>query len=266
MADLERELQRLVDPPLAEPAPVTDLEGRASRRRRYRWIRRAVAAGTAAALVAAFVVVATGGDATRVRPAAPSVTGGSADLFVQSTTVGDDGTRALLPPQLIEDDAFADPDVDVVDGQSRDFAVVVDEHDPTTIRLPTVALSWDESSDLALVDGARPEAPDEVALNRVAIDEYDLSVGDDVLLRFGGDVLAEVVEQLPTGTPTADPLREPTRDSNTYCSPGEACSAPEMRLEDLDNQASRTAADPSTSGGPGHEPRDHLLRIRGRRP
>ena len=89
-------LSALLDPPLADPPPVADLERRAERLRQRRWAGRGAGVAAVVALVAGAVALASPSGEQTLRTAAPPPVGGSAGATSEGSGGGATGSAALV--------------------------------------------------------------------------------------------------------------------------------------------------------------------------
>jgi hypothetical protein len=166
----------------AEPAPGTwdaIVQESGRRRQRGRVARRVRVVAAAAAVLAvgiASVNAITGADGDRgireVITGVPVVTGGSADLIVESSTFTEEGARASVPESLADTIAGVEG-VEQVTGVVR--AVV--RLTPSATQVPAVVVSWDGGDGFVSTEGRAPEADDEIVLNEAAAEATGLAVG-----------------------------------------------------------------------------------------
>jgi hypothetical protein len=167
----------------AEPAPgtwdaiVRESGRRGKRGRAARRVRFVAAAAAVLTVGIASVNAITGtesDDGTReIITGVPAVTGGSADLIVESSTFTEEGARASVPDSLADTIAGVEG-VDRVTGVVRAVARLT----PAATPVPAVVVSWDGGDGFVSSGGRAPEADDEIVLSDAAAASTGLSVGD----------------------------------------------------------------------------------------
>jgi hypothetical protein len=171
--------------------------GRGSGLRRFRVL---AAAAAVLALGAVSVVALQRPDhrPREIRAGVPSVTGGSADLIVESGTLTDEGGYAPVPGDVATEVAAVDGVRGVV-GVVRAFARLSrpDAAAPT----PSVVVSWDGGDGFELGSGRAPAGPDEVALTPLAAARLGVQVGDAVQSDTGASFVVVGTFSLPGDGP-----------------------------------------------------------------
>ena len=121
----------------------------------------------------------------QLKPAAPSVSAGSADLVVESSAFTSLGSRAPVPPDVATL-VGAIPGVGSVQGVVRGFSRLgATRSDPMSSSpwngrlLPTVVVSW-EGGYFQLTAGRSPVATGEVAIDAQVEQMLGVHVGDDI--------------------------------------------------------------------------------------
>jgi hypothetical protein len=208
MSDLGDELRETIER-AAAPVTLDELRdrdvGRARHRQRAPW--RTFVAGVAAAalvVVGAVVVVNLGDDEpSTTRVAAPTVAVGDIDLAVLSTSFDSDGARGPIPTSVV-DTVRAVPGVAGAQGAMQRFVDVLRTTDTFDTQLPAsersaVAISWEEGAPLSFSAGGPPQQANEIAINQSLAAQYQVGVGDDVVVRSGPATFGATVVQ-PDGS------------------------------------------------------------------
>jgi hypothetical protein len=212
MSELGDDLRRTIEG-AATPVTLDELATRGAARDRRGgrgapW--RTFVAGVAAAglvIVGAVAVVNLGDDEPpTTRIAAPTVVVGDIDLAVLSTTFDDDGARGPIDPSVV-DTVRAIPGVAGAQGAMQRFVDVVRPDTSTTdppdaSERSAIAISWEDGAPLAFSAGGPPQASDEIAINQSLADQYQVGVGDQLVLRSGPPL-----SQIGLGAPTAPTSR-----------------------------------------------------------
>ena len=208
MSDLGDELRSTIEG-AATPVTLQEIAARdgAPERpgRRAPW--RTFVAGVAAAalvIVGAIVVVNLGDDkppATRI--AAPTVVVGDIDLAVLSTAFDSDGARGPIAPEVV-DAVRAVPGVAGAQGAMQRFVDVVRTDTSTTdppdaSERSAITISWEEGAPLTFSAGGPPQQADEIAINQSLAAQYEVGVGDQLVLRVGASLGGQVTQVLPSG-------------------------------------------------------------------
>jgi hypothetical protein len=193
MSDLDDRLSRamgdLVATPLAEPESVPQLQKRARRHR----VRRALAGGTACAIVIATVagvlVVRDHNHAKNdVQLLAPNVLLGDIDAVVLSSKFDENGARQRIPASVRAELAQI-PGVQEASGIVQRF-VAVDEGPevprPGNLPRTPILFTYHEPSEINVLEGALPTTADQIVIDRDFATRYDVGIGDDVTLSLDG--------------------------------------------------------------------------------
>jgi hypothetical protein len=183
---VEYELDRLASAPLAQPEPIEQLRRRARRRRARHAGSSLVALGAVVALVAGLVALRADDPApkrtARIRVQAPNVVLGDIDAVVVSANFDGDGARAPISRATLDTVAHI-PGVQVASGVLQTFATVLDGTSPGPPRTP-ILFSYHEPSELTLVRGRLPVAPNELVVNPEFVSRQRVDVGGVVDLAF----------------------------------------------------------------------------------
>ena len=216
MSDLGDELRDAIDG-AAPPVTFDEVVGRstADRPRRAPWQTTLVAAVVVAALVAGAVVLAQfgdGDDASKPHIAAPTVTVGDIDLAVLSTSFDEDGARGPIDPGVV-DTVRSIPGVAGAQGAMQRFVDVVrtdstPDTEPPASERSAIAISWEEGAPLAFSAGGTPQGAGEIAINQSLAAQYQVGVGDELVLNTGATMGGGVVRRvLPSGEVETQPTR-----------------------------------------------------------
>jgi hypothetical protein len=211
MSELGDDLRSTIEG-AATPVTLDELATRTSAReqrgRRGPW--RTFVAGVAAAalvIVGAVVVVNLGDDERpTTRIAAPTVAVGDIDLAVLSTTFDDDGARGPISPYVVEN-LRSVAGVAGVQGAMQRFVDVtrtdMDQNtQPPASERSAIAISWEAGAPLTFSAGGPPQASDEIAINQSLADQYQVGVGDQLVLR-AGSTMGQIGPNGPLATPTS---------------------------------------------------------------
>ncbi|HEY3671623.1 MAG TPA: hypothetical protein VGN51_11870 [Acidimicrobiia bacterium] len=219
MSDLGDELRSTIEG-AAPPVTLDELATRGSRREQPRrgapW--RTFVAGLAAAalvIVGAVVVVNLGDDEPAVTHiAAPTVVVGDIDLAVLSTSFDGDGARGAVPTDVV-DTVRAIPGISGVQGAMQRFVDVVrtdtsSNDPPDASERSAIAISWEEGAPLAFGAGGPPQQTGEIAINQSLAAQYQVGVGDDLVVRTGSTMGGAVTREVrPDGSVVVGPGTSP---------------------------------------------------------
>jgi hypothetical protein len=161
--------------------------------RRFRVL---TAAAAVVALAAVSVVALHQPDAPprEIRAGVPSVTGGSADLIVESGTLSDEGGYVPVPGDVATEVAAVDGVAGVV-GVVRAFARL--SRPAAAAPTASVVVSWDGGDGFDLDSGRAPASGDEVALTALAASRMGVEVGDTVQSDTGSSFVVVGTFSLP---------------------------------------------------------------------
>ena len=175
-------------------------------------------AGVAAAalvIVGAVVVVNLGDDKPpTTRIAAPTVVVGDIDLAVLSTSFDGDGARGPIDPSVV-DSVRAVPGVAGAQGAMQRFVDVVRTDTSTTdppdaSERSAIAISWEEGAPLTFSAGGPPQQADEIAINQSLAAQYEVGVGDELVVRTGSTMGGAAVREVrPDGSVVVGPGTSP---------------------------------------------------------
>ncbi len=208
MSDLGDELRSTIEG-AATPVTLQEIAARdgapehAARRAPWRTFVAGVAV-TALVVVGAIVVVNLGDDKPpTTRIAAPTVVVGDIDLAVLSTAFDGDGARGPIAPEVV-DTVRAVPGVAGAQGAMQRFVDVVRTDTSTTdppdaSERSAIAISWEEGAPLTFSAGGPPQQADEIAINQSLAAQYEVGVGDQLVLRVGPSLGGQATQVLPSG-------------------------------------------------------------------
>ena len=179
---------------------------------------------------------------------------GDIDLAVLSTSFDEDGARGPIDPGVV-DTVRSIPGVAGAQGAMQRFVDVLrtdstpDTAPPASER-SAIAISWEEGAPLAFSAGGTPQGDGEIAINQSLAEQYQVGVGDELVLNTGATMGGGAVRRvLPSGevvTQQARPSGSTARVVGVFTPAGgdvDDINLVVMRAEDLATATNRPSFD-----------------------